>query len=85
MKKKRRAVKKNSSRIIIIVLFVAIGIFIINWGKTSVEKIINPIEYYEEVMEAAQEYELDPALILAVIKTESKFYPNAVSRSDAMG
>ncbi|MDX8362550.1 lytic transglycosylase domain-containing protein [Cytobacillus sp. IB215316] len=44
-----------------------------------------PKTYDEIVNNAAQKYNIDPKLILAVIKTESNFNPNAVSRAGATG
>lgn len=44
-----------------------------------------PIRYAEEVLAAAESYELDPALLFAVIRTESSFRPDAVSPAGAVG
>ena len=46
---------------------------------------VYPIHYAEEVFHYATEYELDPCLVFAVIKVESDFTPNAVSRAGAQG
>ena len=44
-----------------------------------------PNYYWEEVERAAQEAGIDPYLILSVIRQESSFNENAVSRAGAMG
>jgi soluble lytic murein transglycosylase-like protein len=44
-----------------------------------------PQLYWEEVQEAAKYTQLDPMLILGVIRQESAFNSRAVSRSDARG
>ena len=47
---------------------------------------VPPDEAYEDlIQEAAMAYRLDPALIRAVMQTESAFNPNAVSRVGAQG
>ncbi len=42
-------------------------------------------EIVASIQELAQEYQLDPMLILAIIKTESSFNPRALSHRGAMG
>lgn len=46
---------------------------------------ICPMHYKDEVFRIANEYELDPCLVFAVIKVESDFVPDAVSRAGAQG
>ncbi|MBE6580069.1 MAG: lytic transglycosylase domain-containing protein [Ruminococcaceae bacterium] len=41
--------------------------------------------YYDSVLTAADAFDLSPALILAVIRTESDFYKNARSAAGAVG
>ncbi len=41
--------------------------------------------FSKEILEAAQAYRIDPALITAVIRAESNFVPSAVSRKGARG
>ena len=48
-------------------------------------KLFYPIKYEEFVEKYSAEYEVDPNLIYAVIKTESSFNPDAVSSADAEG
>ena len=43
------------------------------------------VKYKTEVLEYASEFNLEPSLVFAVIKTESSFNPNAVSKSGAIG
>lgn len=44
-----------------------------------------PMDYQQTVYRFAKEYELSPALVFAVIKTESNFDPKARSKKDAYG
>ena len=44
-----------------------------------------PVRYESEIRAAAAEFEVDPLFLLAVIKTESGFRPDAVSVDDACG
>ncbi len=47
---------------------------------------VQPSRAYEDIIqEAAAEFEMDPALIRAVMQTESAFHPYAVSRAGAEG
>jgi len=52
---------------------------------TTVEKIRYPLRYKAIVRGHARNYHLDPALLAAVIETESKFQANAQSSSGAIG
>jgi peptidoglycan lytic transglycosylase len=49
------------------------------------ERLWYPLEYEEIVRGHARNYHLDPALLAAVIYQESKFKPDARSRSGAVG
>ena len=44
-----------------------------------------PVEYKEEILDYSSEYNLEPSLVFALIKTESSFNPNAKSKSGAIG
>ena len=44
-----------------------------------------PYKYNEYVDKYSEEYDLDPLLVLAVIKTESNFDKDAVSKKEAKG
>ncbi|WFE67924.1 murein transglycosylase domain-containing protein [Thiomicrospira sp. R3] len=48
--------------------------------------IVGPAQFYEPwVMQFAADFNVSPALVFAVMETESHFNPNAVSRSNALG
>ena len=52
-----------------------------NWQTVA----LNTRAYRQEINKAAQQYQLDPALIRAVIHAESNFNPNARSKKGAQG
>lgn len=68
--------------IVIIVAF--LGIIISNCSNLY-EKNVYPIKYSEYVEKYSQQYNVDPYLIYAVIKTESGFKPDVVSNVGATG
>lgn len=49
-------------------------------GKDLSMKIKYPVEYSDYIVKYAQEYDLDPYLVIAVIKQESNFIPDAHSK-----
>ena len=51
----------------------------------AMKKYVYPYKYVEYINKYSEEYELDPYLVLAVIKTESNFNKEAVSKKDAKG
>lgn len=71
--------------ILLIILIIAYMLFGIFKVQNIVLKKIYPIKYSEYVEKYAQEYNIDPLLIYAIIKAESNFNPNVVSSSNAIG
>lgn len=72
----------------IVVLAAAVIFFITNFfedTRQNLEELNYPRKYSEYVEKAASDYELDPALIYAVIRTESGFEPDAESGAGACG
>lgn len=51
----------------------------------SVAHRVYPLSYESEIAESAERHGLDPYLIAAVVKAESNFRPEAVSRAGAVG
>ena len=66
------------------VLAGAVG-YVIHTSPPWYERFRYPLRYSEYVRVHAREHDLDPALVAAVIYQESKFRPNARSRSGAIG
>lgn len=54
-------------------------------AQNAIGRKLYPVKYSEYVEKAAEDYGLDPALIYAVIRTESKFNPNCESHAGAVG
>lgn len=76
--------KKITTCLIIIIILYIILFKIIN-VENIVLKNYYPIEYEEYIYKYSAEYEVDPLLILAIIKTESNFNPKSISTSGAVG
>jgi soluble lytic murein transglycosylase len=72
-----------------VLLFAAIGgivFFAVDRSKPDwYQRLRYPLEYDQLVRRSAQSYDLDPALVAAVIYTESRFEPDAVSDVGAIG
>lgn len=66
---------------IVLVLILVFSPFIIN----QIYKVIYPIKYEEIVMKYSEKYNIEPALIYAIIKIESSFNRNAKSSKNAVG
>jgi len=51
----------------------------------QVYRINFPLKHFDMVKKYAEEYDVNPYLIMAIMKAESKFDENAVSRANAKG
>lgn len=71
--------------LVILVLATVIGFFMLENSTEFFMKRQYPIQYQDIIEEEAQKYELDPALVYAVVKAESNFDPDAQSRAGALG
>jgi soluble lytic murein transglycosylase len=80
---------KLSKRSIKSVLFWAVlliaAVVLLRAGYDRFQKSLYPLRYTEYVEKYAREYDLDPALVYAVIRSESNFDADAKSRSGALG
>ncbi len=73
--------------------FIAIGVFLFctyimyttSQQQQTLRKLSHPLEYSEFVQQYAEEFDIDPYLLYAFIKTESSFKPDAVSSAGAIG
>ena len=93
MSKNKRRKKKSSGCVgfcavlILVGLVVAVLVYtgVLGSVRLSVERAIYPLEYRDDILKAAEDYNLEPELIAAVIYTESKFDEDAVSSAGAVG
>lgn len=76
--------KKFLLTVFCIVLLVAAALFL-RTALTSIDNGTYPLKFSNFVEEQCEIYDVDRALVYAVIRTESKFDPNAVSSVGARG
>ncbi|MEG2290868.1 MAG: lytic transglycosylase domain-containing protein [Clostridium sp.] len=68
------------------ILIILISLVIVYFSLTFVaKKYFFPYKYSEYINSFSEEYNIDPLLVLSVIKTESNFDENAISNRDAKG
>lgn len=68
-----------------ILVFLLIVLIVVLGGNYIVKNYIFPIKYEEYVIKYAEEFEVDPLLILSVMKAESNFINDANSHKNAKG
>ncbi|MBU0478165.1 lytic transglycosylase domain-containing protein [bacterium] len=71
----------NCKSVLKYLVFLIVAGIILLLAKT----LAGPIKYAPIVYKSAQKYNIDPALIMAVIEIESKFNAKAVSKAGATG
>ena len=59
--------------------------FIVQTALPSIQRSFYPLHHYEHIVRNAAIYKVDPFLVSAVIRVESKFQENAVSSRGARG
>jgi soluble lytic murein transglycosylase len=72
---------------LVFILFVVVGAVFVSRGEIprGVATKLYPLAYEQEISSAAERHELDPYLVAAVVRAESNFQPQAVSRAGAVG
>lgn len=68
---------------ILLVLLLALVVF--TWDKWWPWRLVYPLHYKSEILEAAKKYGHDPALLASIIFVESRFNPTAESKAGAKG
>lgn len=72
--------RKYIALIIISIMILAVA-FSFKWiGRT-----LYPISYQEYIFKFSEKYDVDPFLVSAIIRVESKYYKDAISNRGAMG
>lgn len=72
-------------RVLIMLLITAVLIVVIINSATWLLKVVFPIYHRDLIFRYSVEYDVDPYLIAAIIRSESKFYYKATSPKDARG
>ncbi|CAK7043464.1 MAG: Soluble lytic murein transglycosylase [Peptostreptococcus russellii] len=75
--------KNIRNKVTLISILLLILVLCVNYE--SIERRFYPIEYSNYVEHYSEKYNVDKYLVYSVIKTESKFNPDAVSRKGASG
>ena len=76
---------KRLTGVLLIAVVMVGGYFLLQFGYQTYMKVAYPVKYEEYITKYAKQYEVDPLLVLSVIRTESNFYEKAVSSADARG
>jgi soluble lytic murein transglycosylase len=69
----------------LVAVLAGVGLYVLQADPEFVQRIRYPLRYEQIVTAHADNYDLDPALLAAVIYTESKFDPGARSDAGAVG
>ena len=80
--KKKSGKKKTVVLLVIVALVACLGFFGYQYAE---RELIYPLKYQDLIVKYADEYDLDPNFVAAVICTESRFDSEAVSNKGAMG
>ena len=67
-----------------VVFILALTPFLLQLPET-IQRITHPLRYEAQIQQAAQQSGLEPAFVAAVVYTESRFRPDAVSSENAYG
>ena len=70
---------------IVVLALAGVAVYVIRTSPPWFERLRYPLHYSALVRERAKAEGIDPALLAAVIYSESKFHPAAKSRSGAIG
>lgn len=73
---------KVSIKLLLVLIFISI---LFAFAVVAYGTFTRPVEYTDYVKESAEEYNVDPLLILSVIRVESDFKPEAQSHMNAIG
>lgn len=81
-KKKKRGIGR---KILAGVIFIVLILNTILFGAIAYGGKNYPLEYIEEINKYSAEYGVDPKIVLAIMRVESNFDPNAHSKANAKG
>lgn len=84
-KKKRSRAAVIAAVSVCALLLVCLTVFCARGWELEKQKLIYPLEYEQELLSAAEEFEIDPCLLAALVYCESSFRADAVSNVGAIG
>lgn len=84
-KSKKKAVYWVAVIVLAAAIVILFGKSIFDYANEQYIRLTHPMKYTEYVEKYAAEFEIDPYLVYAVIKTESGYDPDAVSNVGARG
>lgn len=84
-KKKRSRAAVIAAASVCALLLVCLTVFWARGWEPEKQKLIYPLEYEQELLSAAEEFEIDPCLLAALVYCESSFRADAVSNVGAIG
>lgn len=84
-KTRSRGLKRTAVTRLVGILLIAVIAFWALWQWPPVERIFYPFPHRATVERYAHEYGVDPLLVIAVIREESRFLPQSESRKGALG
>lgn len=68
-----------------VLLIILLAYLVFQGSKLILRETLFPAKYSNYVIEYSKEYNVDPMLVLAIMKAESNFNENAESKKDARG
>ncbi len=77
--------RKRLASLVAILALCLVAIFSVGKMVEVVQRLTHPLEYEETIRQASREQGLEPALVAGVIRTESRFEPEAASSQSAYG
>ena len=78
-----RKLKKTRGKILLVSTMLLIAVLCVNYNR--IERRFYPVKYSQYVEYYSNQYHIDKYLVYSIIKTESKFNPEAVSSKGAAG
>lgn len=76
---------KFIKRFLITIISIFVIVFLVGFGVSAYSTMTRPVKYVDLVNTYAKEYNVDPLLVMSVIKVESNFDPSVKSKAGALG
>ena len=76
---------KFIKRFLITIISIIVIVFLVGFGVSAYSTVTRPVKYVDLVNTYSKEYNVDPLLVMSVIKVESNFDPSVKSKAGALG